>query len=342
MRIILLLSGILLGVGLLGGWYFFTYGTDHALLSPVAREEEQVQKENPYQKYSFQSLKNRQFTPSPIKLDRPISESENTITQVFYFKSDGKRVSGVMNIPKKAGSYPILIMLRGFVEREIYTPGIGTNRGAEFYADNGFITLSPDFLGYGESDLDSFDSLESRFETYTTVLNLFASLKSLNGGISASYSGVLAEDEKVGVWAHSNGGHIALSVLAISGAKYPTILWAPVSKPFPYSILYFTDEFDDEGKALRRVVADFERENDVFDYSPTRYYEWIQAPLQIHQGTLDDAVPVVWSDELYKRISELEKEVDYFTYDGADHNLAGGAWSIAMRRGLIFLQENLK
>lgn len=247
-----------------------------------------------------------------------------------------------MNIPKKSGSYPILVMLRGFVEREQYSPGIGTNRGAEFFARNGFITVAPDFLGYGESDTDSFDSLESRFETYTTVLNLFSSLETLNRGIEASYSGILAENDKVGIWAHSNGGHIALSTLAMSGKPYPTILWAPVSKPFPYSILYFTDEFDDEGKALRKVVADFEKEYDVFEFSPPRYYEWIQAPLQINQGTSDDAVPLAWSNALNTRLVDLKKDVEYFTYEGADHNLSGPSWAIAMNRGLLFLQKNFE
>ena len=36
------------------------------------------------------------------------------------------------------------------------------------------------------------------------------------------------------------------------------ILWAPVSKPFPYNILYYTDEAEDRGKWLRGEIAKFE------------------------------------------------------------------------------------
>jgi len=340
MKVLLFILGVLLGLGILGGVYFYSLRSDGQVISPFGDNKSEKTEERTLQKYSFESLRNRQYSTSQIHLDRPILEDEDVITQVFSYQSDGKKVSGVLNIPRKTGTYPVVVMLRGFVERDKYSPGVGTNRGAEFFSHNGFITLSPDFLGYGESDLDSLDSIEARFETYTTVLNLFASLDSLNTSISASYSGVLADLNKIGLWAHSNGGHVALSTLAISGKKYPTSLWAPVSKPFPYSILYFTDEFDDEGKALRKVVSDFEKDYDVFDFSPTRYYDWIQAPLQIHQGTIDDAVPIVWSDDLYVKLKDLDKTIEYFTYPGADHNLSGSAWSTAMSRSLEFYKEN--
>lgn len=339
MRLILFAIGVILGIGILGGMYYYSTQSAKSPISPFAEESEPA-KEKTLLKYSFKELQKRSYTPSEIILGRDIHEDNSIVTQMFYYNSDGKTVSGVLNVPKTPGTYPILVMLRGFVERASYNSGIGTNRGAEYFSHNGFITISPDFLGYGESDMDSFDSLESRFETYTTVLNLFASLPKLNEGLAASYSAVFADSQKVGVWAHSNGGQIALSTLAISGAKYPTALWAPVSKPFPYSILYFTDEFDDEGKALRRVVADFEEQYDVFEYSPPQYYSWIQAPLQIHQGTSDDAVPVEWSQELETKLTDLEKDVELFIYPGADHNLAGPSWSEAMIRSREFILNN--
>lgn len=339
MRVLLFILGIVLGLLILTGSYFYLSKSDTSLVSPFVSDDKKNE-EKKLLKYTFPVLKKRVFEPSKISLGRSFVEDDTTKTQMFYFNSDGKKVSGVLNTPRAPGMYPVIVMFRGFVEREIYSPGIGTNHGAEYFSHNGFITLAPDFLGYGESDFDSFDSIESRFETYTTALNLFASLSNLNEALAASYSGVLADSNKVGIWAHSNGGQIALSVLAISGRNYPTILWAPVSKPFPYSILYFTDEFEDEGKALRKVVADFEEEYDVFQYSPTRYYSWIQAPLQIHQGTADDAVPLDWSEELANTLKELDKEVDLFIYPEADHNLAGASWIQAMTRGKDFILEH--
>ena len=66
------------------------------------------------------------------------------------------------------------------------------------------------------------------------------------------------DEENIFFWGHSNGGQVALTILEITGKDYPTTLWAPVTKPFPYSILYYTDESEDKGKYIRRELSRFE------------------------------------------------------------------------------------
>ncbi len=173
------------------------------------------------------------------------------------------------------------------------------------------------------------------------MISLLSSLPNLNTGLKAKNINLQIDPGRVGIWAHSNGGQIALSLLEITGKKYPTVLWAPVSKPFPYSILYYTDEFDDHGKALRKLVADFEKDYDAELYSPTNYFDWIKATLQIHQGGSDEAVPQVWSDDLVATLKEKEKHVEYFTYPGENHNFNNGSWSLAASRTSQFFKENL-
>ncbi len=332
MKYVNLAVAFLIIVVIAGGFFYFK---KEKLISPLGK----VPKEKPLDKYSFEKLKKTTFPPSSILLGRELAKESSFISQLFYYNASGKKVSGLLNVPNLPGTYPVIVMFRGFVPKEEYKTGIGTRRAAEVFAQNGFITLSPDFLGYGESDNPSVSSIEERFQTYTTALTLFSSLKNLNEGLFASYGATIKVDtEKIGVWAHSNGGHIALSVLSISGKTYPTVLWAPVSKPFPYSILYFTDEFDDHGKALRKAIADFEKDYDAENYSPTNYYQWTQAPLQIHQGTDDEAVPIRWSNQLVETLKKIDKEVTYFIYPGADHNLLGG-WSLAVSRSIEFYRE---
>ncbi|MEK7534448.1 MAG: prolyl oligopeptidase family serine peptidase [Patescibacteria group bacterium] len=309
------------------------------VISPIG-EKPAIIKEKPLDKYTFENLKKQQFKGSTIALGRTLEDGDKFTSQMFYYKVSGKKVSGLLNVPKSSGEYPVIVMLRGFVPKENYTTGIGTKRAGEMFATNGFIALAPDFLGYGESDKPSKNPMEERFQTYTTVVTLLSSLVNLNRGLDASYSGKIKADTlKVGIWGHSNGGQIALSVLEISGKNYPTVLWAPVSKPFPYSILYYTDEFDDRGKALRKVLANFEKDYDVELYSLTNYFDWINAPMQIHQGENDDAVPKKWSDELVDSLSKLKKEVEYFTYPDGDHNLMPNGWSQAVERSIEFYRE---
>lgn len=305
--------------------------------------------EKPLEKYTYEKLSEAQFAPSQITFGETLKDGEDFTSQIFYFyvedlsgdKTD-KKVSGLANIPKTPGVYPVIIMFRGYVDQEIYTTGTGTKRSGEVFAQNNFITLAPDFLGYGQSDKPSENPVEERFQTYTTSLTLLSSLKNLNAGLESINHEAKADPDKIALWGHSNGGQIALTLLEITGGTFPTVLWAPVSKPFPYSVLYYTDEFDDHGKALRRVIAQFEKDYDIENYSPTNFLDKINAPLQLHQGTTDDAVPLEWSDQLFEELKRLNKEVSYFTYPGDNHNFGNGSWTTVVNRNIAFFKEELE
>ena len=323
------------------GWYIIHPYSIPIKVLPIPR---------PLLAYTFDNLKKDHFPTTQITLGDTLSTSSSYFSQVFFYKtptkpnsSDMNTVSGLMNVPSQPGKYPVIVMLRGFVPDNIYAPGIGTEPVAKVLAQNGFITLSPDFLGYGESSPGARDSFENRFQTYTTALSLLSSLATLNSGLSASYSATYTADlSKVGIWAHSNGGHIALSALAISGVTYPTVLWAPVSTSFPYSILYYTDESDDQGKVLRKILAEFETVYNTDLFSPANYYNWIKAPIDIEQGTSDEEVPYWWSDNLVATLKKNNIDVTYNTHPGADHNmLPTNTWNSAVGNTVAFFKEKL-
>lgn len=279
-----------------------------------------TQTEKPLEKYSFERLRQKDYQGGNIVVDG----------DKFFLTYEGKRVSGQINVPKGEGPFPVVIMLRGYVDKEVYETGIGTRKVAAVLTQNGFMTLAPDWLGYGESDPESNDILAARFEKIVTAMYLLNAINYLP----------YANGHKLSLWGHSNGGQMALSVLAISGQAIPTVLWAPVSKPFPYSILYYSDDLDDRGKMIRKAVADFERDYDADDYSVTNYYTLIKAPLQIHQGTADESVPKSWSDQLVADLKQVMTDVTYHVYTGADHNL-NPAWNTVVGRDVAFFARNL-
>ncbi len=310
---------LLLGVG---GWWFSSRDKQ-VMLSPEAPF---LFVKKPLERYSFKSLRERVFAGSKVKLERILFKEDDYEAWLFKYEVEGKVVSGQMNVPVGVApekGWPVVVMLRGYVDQEIYETGVGTKNGASYFASNGYVTLAPDFLGFGESDMPPENVFHERFLRPVQVLELIASIKNLEK----------VDVGKISIWAHSNGGQVAMSVLEISGQEYPTSLWAPVSKPFPYSILYFTDEFDDQGKALRKVLAGFEAQYDVDEYNVVEYFDWIKAPIQIHQGTDDEAVPLEWSLELNEQLKLHDKQVELYIYEGADHNLVGG-WGEAMKRSL--------
>lgn len=298
-------------------------------------------KETPLYRYAYDTLRKAIFKPEKMTFGDVIDENEDYTTLMFYYKVEGKKVSGLAHIPMTKGKHPVIVMVRGFVDPALYKPGVGTMRVSQELAKKGYITLAPDFLGYGESDLPGILPLQDRFQTYPTLIQLITNIEQLNESFADSGVESTAEEKSIGIWAHSNGGQITLSVLGMMGAPYPTVLWAPVSKPFPYSVLYFTDEFEDDGRALRRVIYQFEELYDIQRFSVTNYLGWIVAPLQIHQGGRDDAVPQRWSDTLYEKLKKEDKDVEYFVYPEADHNMQPD-WTTATRRSVNFFDEKLE
>ena len=293
-------------------------------------------KEKPLEKYTIENLSKRTYTPSPIVFEDPIATTSSYTVLPFYFKSDSKKVTGLAHIPNTPLSkkLPVIVQFRGFADREAYVPGLGTKHSAEVFAQNGFVSLAPDFLGYGGSDKESENVFEDRFETYTTALNLLASIPTIS----------FVDPSKVFIWGHSNGGQIALAVLSIlgeKGSKYPTSLWAPVTKIFPYSILYYTDEFEDHGKALRKELAQFEKDYDTDLYAFTNYLDRIAAPIIFHQGTDDESLPLKWSNDFVKEMQQMGKTIRYYTYPGADHNLSTG-WNTVVSRDVDFFRSFLR
>lgn len=284
-------------------------------VSPLA----QIQ-EKPLEKYSFERLRQKDYQGGNIVVDG----------DKFFLSYEGKRVSGQINMPGGEGPFPVVIMLRGYVDKEVYETGVGTRKVAAVLAQNGFMNLAPDFLGYGESDPESNDILAARFEKIVTAMYL----------LNAICQVPQANCYKLAIWGHSNGGQMALSVLAVSGQTIPTSLWAPVSKSFPYSILYYSDDLDDRGKMIRKAVADFETDYNADDYSVINYYGWIKAPIQIHQGTADESVPKSWSDQLAADLKQIMIDVTYYVYTGADHNM-NPAWNTVVGRDVAWFTDHL-
>lgn len=303
-------------------------------LTPIASNDQP----RPLDAYTFEALSLRPIQPSSIVEEEIITSSDTYTSYLISYQSDGKKITGQLNKPSPISTpVPAIIMIRGYVNPDIYQTGVGTKNAAAFFADSGFATFAPDFLGYGGSDMPDADVFAERLIRPIAVLDLIASVKELD----------YVDPDHIFLWGHSNGGQIALSILQITGEPYPTTLWAPVSKGFPYSILYYTDEYDDYGKALRHELAKFESIYNTDLYSIHNYFDLINAPIQIHQGGADDAIPLEWSRELVEALTTIKNsttsgeflDVTYYQYPSADHNLRPD-WNTVVQRDLQFFQNH--
>ena len=269
-------------------------------------------------KYDFDSLSQRQGVASKIEISQEKAKMGSGV--IYSFESQGKKISGTMTDlhPEVSALRPVIIMIRGYAPVEGYYPGSGSWRVAEEFAKEGYITFSIDFLGYGQSEAAATDALEARFEKVINVMDLIKSVEQLPW----------VDKNKIGIWAHSNGGQITLSVLEVTEGKYPTVLWAPMTNPFPQSLIDTADEGEEKQKAIDYVNL-FLKYYDGRRYAVENYWEKIKAPILIQQGTADEWCEVEWQEKVVKSLKDLGKKAELIIYQGSDHNLKND-WSEAV------------
>lgn len=317
----------------------------------VTRESNQITKNIGFlAQYNFDNLKKRNYFGSEIKtIGKTLLVDEarkalvkrgdlagktfNFETRAISFISNGKKISGMMNLPVgyKNKKSPVIIMIRGYAENTGYYIGSGSWRAADELARNGYVTVSLDFLGFGLSDAESTDILEARFEKPISVMDLIESVKKLD----------YVDSEKIGIWAHSNGGQIAISVLEISGENYPTVLWAPMTNPFPQSVLDSIDDDSESSQIVKNKITDFEKNYDSKLYSIDNYYQWINSPILLHQGTADTQVKLEWQTTLRDKLTALGKTITLDIEKDNDHNFKQ-SWDKVMKMDVDFFNEKLK
>lgn len=293
------------------------------------------------EKYDTDTLMKRGGRVSEIKIVGVAEEVEKRVaanknlnknrgykTQVFTFASDGKTISGTVNIPhpEQSSLKKAIILVRGYAELKGYYSGSGTWKVAEILAKEGYATFSIDFLGYGLSDEESTDVLEARFVKVAQLMDLIESVRAIPW----------IDKNKIGIWAHSNGGQIVLSTLETSGGKYPTTLWAPMTNPFPQSVL----ETIDEGSPVKGAIEEFQKHYDSRRYAFENYYDWVEAPVLIQQGTADEWCQVDWQKQVVAGLKKAGKKAELVIYPDNDHNFTK-SWDEAVTRDIEFYREEL-
>jgi len=395
-QILLAVIALLLSaaIAFIAGYLYHGWSTgEQGLFDPLPKFTKSAEKELSLRQYGItqlaEQIKTEQLSYQPIQVLRLLTSDPTThvYTLLFTYQSRGQQISGALNLkidPAAAQKkQAVVLMLRGYAPQESYYSGMGTKNAASAFAEEGYLTIAPDFLGYGDSDPESSDTWEARFIKPLQVIDLLATIKQhpqidLSAIPELPISSISVDADQIGIWAHSNGGQIAVTTLEILDRNLPATLWAPVLAPFPYSILYFSDENADEGKEARKWLSLFEADYDVFDFSLTKHLDKLHGPIQIQHGERDDSALISWTREFLDKVSlenqrrvQLEKDqqtinatanatlsavittpikeasalkpiqIDFYPYQNANHNLQPN-WQQAIERDLEFFARELK
>ncbi|MEM7028145.1 MAG: alpha/beta fold hydrolase [Chloroflexota bacterium] len=304
---------------------------------------------HPMDDFTITSLRNRPYLGGQIEIQSILDTNKHFTRYYISYPSDGLTITGIMQVPTIGRQpFPVIILNHGYIPQEKYWSGSDTWNAASYLNRQGYLTISPDFRSWGESDTDnSFFSTGQLID----VLNLVSSLSSLP----------YIDNERIGMWGHSMGGGITLKAITIDPRIKAAILYAPVSgydsewlarwgpgcssnQPYALSSKCGGAEIlvDDIDEDLFSAYAD--ALNDPVLLSQTsamNYLHHVIVPVQIHIGLADTRTPPKWAEAIHQGLVKAGKETELFTYPNQGHAFRNQGWRSFMESATDFFDHHL-
>jgi dipeptidyl aminopeptidase/acylaminoacyl peptidase len=294
---------------------------------------------------SLQYIMQEKYDGRDLKLVKVMATQE-AYTRYFITYMSGKlKISGIMNVPKGKGPYPVIITAHGFVEPRYYTTGRGLKREQDYLANRGYVVLHPDYRNHNGSDKDPENNLRLNLGYTEDVINAVYAVKNSN------YDFI--NKDKIGLLGHSLGGGIGLNIIVTKpGLINAYVLFAPISIDYKKNYYRWIARRDTAvprkygSPATRQKIESLygsPEANPAFwdNISPKKYIKNVEDPVIVHQGLADKDLPPEWADELAAAFKKENKEIFIYTYKGQPHEFSS-AWPQVMLISVKFFDSTLK
>jgi dipeptidyl aminopeptidase/acylaminoacyl peptidase len=288
---------------------------------------------SPMDAYTISGLRRREYPGGTIQV-RAVLTTTAVFTRYYIdYPSDDLTITGIMQVPPGDGPFPVIILNHGYIAASLYWSGADTWRAAEYLNRRGYLTLAPDFRGWGQSD---------------HALNYFWTgqvIDTLNA-ISSLPSVPQADPQRVGMWGHSMGGATTADAIAVDRRIKAAVIYAPTSADKASSQRWRVTPPDYPAKADSNLSQAYHDASLDYNFlkraSPINYFEFVVAPVQIHSGTADTMNPPYWAEDIYQALQVAGKHVEYYTYPGEGHAFDGESWQLFMGRVSDFFDRYVR
>jgi len=291
------------------------------------------------------AMRQQAYPGSDIVIEQELEPGVNYHRYYASYLSEGLKIYALLTVPngeRPATGWPVIVFNHGFIPPATYRTTQRYVAYVDNLARNGYIVFRSDYRGHDQSEGQATGAY-SNPGYVVDVLNAVASLKRYPE----------ADPDRIGMWGHSMGGYITLRSMVISSDIKAGVIWAGVVAPYPdvfargntrptpvVSVTPFPG-----GRWRTAWIEQYgtPEENPEFwnGISANAYLAELSGPLQLHHGTSDASVPLAASQTLYEEMLADGMPVEFYTYDGDNHNLSG-FFTTAMTRTIEFFDRYLK
>lgn len=294
---------------------------------------------------TIESLRKGKYPGSDIVIEQTLSPGNSYQRYLASYISEGLKIYALLTVPngaKPESGWPVILFNHGYIAPAEY---ITTERYLAYtdaFSRNGYIVFRSDYRGHGNSEGQAAGGYGSNGYTID-ILNAISSIKKFKD----------TDPDRIGMWGHSMGGFITLRSMVASKDIKAGVIWAGVvvsyddllnnwrrrgGTPFPSP----SGARRSWRQSLTELYGDPKQNPEFWNsISANSYVSDISGPIQLHHGTADSSVPVAFSEKLESQLKNAGKTVEFFTYEGDDHNISNNL-SLALQRSVAFFDTYVK
>ena len=250
--------------------------------------------------YAIPALRQREYGGGRLEFVSEQPRGYELSRLNVQYPSDGLNIHARISTPDGEGPYPVVIAIHGYVPENAYAAPNHIFEEFDGLVQEGYIVIVPNMRNYPPSD---YGDNRYRVGMAIDILNLIEIIKA-----QAGQPGLLekADASRLGLWAHSMGGEIALRVLTINDDIDAALLYAPLGGDTLENtqVLYWLDPkplFDEEIETPQHLLMNI---------SPMNYFANINAAIRLFHGSDDGVVPVIVSVKTCDRLTGLGKNIE--------------------------------
>lgn len=292
---------------------------------------------------SIEKARARSYPGSLLKVEQTLAAGSNYTRQVVSYQSDGLKIYALLTVPRGTppkGGWPAIVFNHGYIPPGVYRT---TERYAAYqdaFARAGFVTLKSDYRGHGRSQGEALGAYYTPGYT-TDVMNALGSLK----------RDQRVNPARLGMWGHSMGGFLTLRAMVIDPSVKAGVIWGGVVGDYQAMMTQWTRKAPVPASIPPRVLNIRKRAVEQYgtpaqnpDFwrklSANHFLNDLKGPVQLHIGSADEEVPVLFHTQLAGQLRAAGKGVQSYVYPNDNHNLSRHL-QLALNRSVAFFKEHL-